>query len=42
VEAHGRLGWYKCIPDNDSDSDSDSDEDSSLHRTVKLGNRRRK
>jgi len=25
IEAHGRLGLYKCIPDVDSEDDSDSD-----------------
>ena len=39
VEAHGRLGLYKCIPDDDSDTDSDSDEDD--HRLVHLGHRRK-
>lgn len=29
IEAHGRLGLYKCISDSDSDSDSDDDSDSS-------------
>ena len=41
VEAHGRLGYYKCIPDKDSDSDSDED-NSAPQRTVRLGNRRKK
>ncbi|KAI2489150.1 Sir2 family [Fragilaria crotonensis] len=39
VEAHGRLGLYKCIPEEDSDTDSDSDEDD--HRLVHLGHRRK-
>ena len=39
VEAHGRVGLYKCIPDDDSDTDSDSDEDD--HRLVHLGHRRK-
>ena len=39
VEAHGRVGLYKCIPDDDSDTDSDSDEDED--RPVHLGHRRK-
>lgn len=39
IEAHGRLGLYKCIPDSDSDTDSDSDEDDD--RLVHLGHRRK-
>ena len=27
IEAHGRVGLYKCIPEEDSDTDSESDED---------------
>ena len=42
IEAHGRLGLYKCIPDVDSDSDSSSDEDAeNQQRKVYLGSRRR-
>ena len=39
IEAHGRLGLYKCIPENDSDTDSDSDDDE--ERKVQLGHRRK-
>lgn len=39
LEAHGRVGLYKCIPDEDSDTDSDSDEDDD--REVHLGHRRK-
>jgi len=39
IEAHGRLGLYKCIPDSDSDTDSDDDEDDD--RLVHLGHRRK-
>ena len=39
MEAHGRLGFFKCIPDSDSDTDSDSDEDDD--RLVHLGHRRK-
>ena len=39
VEAHGRVGLYKCIPEEDSDTDSDSDEDDD--RPVHLGHRRK-
>ena len=39
IEAHGRLGLYKCIPDEDSDTDSESDEDND--RLVHLGHRRK-
>ena len=39
IEAHGRLGLYKCIPDEDSDTDSESDEDDD--RLVHLGHRRK-
>lgn len=43
IESHGRLGYYKCIPEEDSDSDSDSDEDNTLdQRSIKLGNRRKR
>lgn len=39
IEAHGRLGLYKCIPESDSDTDDDSDHEED--RPVKLGNRRK-
>jgi NAD-dependent SIR2 family protein deacetylase len=39
IEAHGRLGLYRCFPEVDSDTDSDSDHDED--RPVKLGNRRK-
>eukprot|EP00538_Stauroneis_constricta_P002379 CAMPEP_0119558424 /NCGR_PEP_ID=MMETSP1352-20130426/10774_1 /TAXON_ID=265584 /ORGANISM="Stauroneis constricta, Strain CCMP1120" /LENGTH=492 /DNA_ID=CAMNT_0007605781 /DNA_START=76 /DNA_END=1554 /DNA_ORIENTATION=+ len=39
IEAHGRLGLFKCIPEEDSDTDSDSDDDSD--RLVHLGHRRK-
>ncbi len=39
IEAHGRLGLYKCIPESDSDTDSDSDDDN--NRKVKIGSRRK-
>lgn len=39
IEAHGRLGYYKCIPPEDSDTDSDEDEDDD--RLVHLGHRRK-
>jgi len=39
IEAHGRLGLYKCIPDVDSDTDSESDDDED--RPVHLGHRRK-
>ena len=39
IEAHGRLGLYKCIPEEDSDTDSDSDEEED--RPVKLGHRKK-
>lgn len=39
IEAHGRLGLYKCIPAEDSDTDSSSDEDDD--RLVHLGHRRK-
>lgn len=39
VEAHGLVGLYKCIPEEDSDTDSDSDLDEK--RPVKLGSRRK-
>jgi NAD-dependent deacetylase len=39
IEAHGRLGLFKCIPDQDSDTDSDSDTDDD--RLVHLGHRRK-
>lgn len=40
IEAHGRLGLFKCIPDEDSDTDSDDDDDD--ERLVHLGNRRKR
>ena len=40
IEAHGRLGLYKCMPDEDSDTDSDSDDDDD--RLVHLGHRRKR
>jgi NAD-dependent SIR2 family protein deacetylase len=39
IEAHGRVGLYKCVPPNDSDTDSDEDDDHD--RPVHLGNRRK-
>ena len=39
IEAHGRLGLYKCIPDEDSDTDSENDDDDD--RPVHLGHRRK-
>jgi NAD-dependent SIR2 family protein deacetylase len=39
IEAHGRVGLYKCIPDEDSDTDSESDDDDG--RLVHLGHRRK-
>ena len=39
IEAHGLVGLYKCIPEEDSDTDSDSDIDED--RPVKLGSRRK-
>lgn len=39
IEAHGRVGLYKCIPDEDSDTDSESDDDDD--RLVHLGHRRK-
>lgn len=39
IEAHGRIGLYKCIPEEDSDTDSDSDVEED--RPVKLGSRRK-
>ncbi|KAG7353358.1 silent information regulator protein Sir2 [Nitzschia inconspicua] len=39
IEAHGRLGLFKCMPDEDSDTDSDSDTDDD--RLVHLGHRRK-
>jgi NAD-dependent SIR2 family protein deacetylase len=39
IEAHGRLGYYKCIPPEDSDTDSEDDEDDD--RLVHLGHRRK-
>jgi NAD-dependent deacetylase len=40
IEAHGRLGLFKCMPDEDSDTDSDSDDDD--ERLVHLGHRRKR
>lgn len=40
IEAHGRLGLYKCLPAEDSDTDSDSDDDD--EREVHLGHRRKR
>jgi NAD-dependent SIR2 family protein deacetylase len=40
IEAHGRLGLYKCLPEEDSDTDSDSDDDD--ERLVHLGHRRKR
>jgi NAD-dependent SIR2 family protein deacetylase len=44
IEAHGRLGFYKCIPEVESDNDeSDRDEQNTTQqRTVILGSRRKK
>jgi NAD-dependent SIR2 family protein deacetylase len=39
IEAHGRLGLFKCIPDVDSDTDSESDDEDD--RLVHLGHRRK-
>jgi NAD-dependent deacetylase len=39
IEAHGRVGLYKCVPSDDSDTDSDEDDDHD--RPVHLGNRRK-
>jgi len=39
IEAHGKVGLYKCIPEEDSDTDSESDIDDD--RPVKLGSRRK-
>lgn len=39
IEAHGRLGLFKCLPEDDSDTDSDSDTDDD--RPVHLGHRRK-
>eukprot|EP00977_Amphora_coffeiformis_P016780 scaffold5305_cov164-Amphora_coffeaeformis.AAC.3 len=41
VEAHGRLGLYKCLPDDDSDSESDEEDSESDNRPIQLGNRRK-
>ena len=38
IEAHGRVGLYKCVPD---DSDTDSDSDDEEDRQVHLGHRRK-
>lgn len=39
IEAHGRVGLYKCLPDHDSDTDSDSDDCDD--RPVHIGHRRK-
>jgi NAD-dependent deacetylase len=39
IEAHGRLGLFKCMPEEDSDTDSDSDTDD--ERPIHLGHRRK-
>lgn len=39
VEAHGRLGLFKCIPESDSDTDDESDDED--ERLVHLGHRRK-
>jgi NAD-dependent SIR2 family protein deacetylase len=39
IEAHGRLGLYKCLPNEDSDTDSEDDDDD--ERDVHLGHRRK-
>jgi NAD-dependent SIR2 family protein deacetylase len=39
IEAHGRVGLYKCLPESDSDTDSDSDDEED--RLVHLGHRRK-
>ena len=41
IEAHGRLGLFKCIPEEDSESDTDSDTDDEDERPVHLGHRRK-
>mmetsp|Transcript_10684 Transcript_10684/g.29445 ORF Transcript_10684/g.29445 Transcript_10684/m.29445 type:complete len:493 (+) Transcript_10684:81-1559(+) len=40
IEAHGRIGLYKCLPGSDSDTDEESDDDES--RQVHLGHRRKR
>eukprot|EP00934_Nitzschia_sp_Nitz4_P008918 Nitzschia sp. Nitz4//scaffold79_size90958//25166//26284//NITZ4_005014-RA/size90958-processed-gene-0.80-mRNA-1//1//CDS//3329558216//8908//frame0 len=40
IEAHGRLGLFKCMPEDDSDTDSEDDDDD--HRLVHLGHRRKR
>jgi NAD-dependent deacetylase len=40
IEAHGKLGLFKCMPDEDSDTDSDDDDDD--ERLVHLGHRRKR
>lgn len=40
IEAHGRLGLYKCMPEEDSDTDSEDDDDD--ERLVHLGHRRKR
>ena len=42
IEAHGRLGLFKCLPLNaDFDSDTDDDTDEDEDRPVHLGHRRK-
>lgn len=40
IEAHGRIGLFKCIPEEDSDTDSEDDDDD--ERLVHLGHRRKR
>lgn len=40
IEAHGRLGLFKCMPEDDSDTDSEDDDDD--ERLVHLGHRRKR
>jgi NAD-dependent deacetylase len=40
IEAHGRIGYFKCLPAVDSDTDSDDDDDDD--RPVHLGHRRKR
>lgn len=41
IEAHGRLGLYKCLPADEDDTDTDSDTDDDDDRDVHLGHRRK-
>lgn len=45
VEAHGRLGLYRCLPDVDSDTESENDDNDHDNgdgdRPVQLGSRRK-